>query len=107
MPILFYISSAVAIVATIMVITRYHPIHALLYLVVSFLGSSNDFFITGRALRCCAGNNPVCRSHYSAVDFCGNDAESWNRYRSTGKTMAAAQGMDRSFPAGFGVVRRN
>ena len=44
---LFYISSAVAILATIMVITRYQPIHALLYLVVSFLAVAAIFFSIG------------------------------------------------------------
>jgi len=44
---LFYISSIVAILATIMVITRYKPIHALLYLVVSFLAVSMIFFSLG------------------------------------------------------------
>ena len=47
MPILFYISSAVAIVATILVITRYHPVHALLYLVVSFLAVAMIFLSIG------------------------------------------------------------
>ena len=47
MPVLFYISSAIAIAATIMVITRYHPIHALLYLVVSFLGVAMIFLSLG------------------------------------------------------------
>ena len=47
MPILFYISSLVAIVATILVITRFHPIHALLYLVVSFLAISMIFLSVG------------------------------------------------------------
>src|SRR4051812_29205952 len=47
MPILFYISSLVAIVATILVITSYHPIHALLYLVVSFLAISMIFLSIG------------------------------------------------------------
>ena len=44
---LFYISSIVAILATIMVITRYKPIHALLYLVVSFLAVSMIFLSLG------------------------------------------------------------
>ncbi|MEJ7740556.1 MAG: NADH-quinone oxidoreductase subunit J [Chitinophagaceae bacterium] len=44
---LFYISSAIAIISTIMVITRYHPIHALLYLVVSFLAVSLIFLSLG------------------------------------------------------------
>jgi NADH-quinone oxidoreductase subunit J len=47
MPVLFYISSAIAILATIMVITRYQPIHALLYLVVSFLAVSMIFLSVG------------------------------------------------------------
>jgi len=47
MAILFYISSIVAIAATIMVITRYHPIHALLYLVVSFLAVATIFLSVG------------------------------------------------------------
>jgi NADH-quinone oxidoreductase subunit J len=44
---LFYISSFVAVLATIMVITRYHPIHALLYLVVSFLAVAMIFLSLG------------------------------------------------------------
>ena len=44
---LFYISSLVAILATIMVITRYQPIHALLYLVVSFLAVAMIFLSLG------------------------------------------------------------
>lgn len=47
MPILFYISSAIAILATIMVITRHQPIHALLYLIVSFLGIAMIFVSLG------------------------------------------------------------
>jgi NADH-quinone oxidoreductase subunit J len=44
---LFYISSFVAILATIMVITSYHPVHALLYLVVSFLAVAMIFLSLG------------------------------------------------------------
>ncbi|CAN5136222.1 NADH-quinone oxidoreductase subunit J [soil metagenome] len=47
MPLLFYISSFVAILATLMVITRYHPMHALLYLIVSFLSISMIFLSIG------------------------------------------------------------
>lgn len=47
MELLFYISAVVAIVATIMVITRHHPIHALLYLVVSFLAIAMIFVAIG------------------------------------------------------------
>jgi NADH-quinone oxidoreductase subunit J len=47
MELLFYISAVVAIIATIMVITRHHPIHALLYLVVSFLAIAMIFVAIG------------------------------------------------------------
>src|SRR3954451_18727982 len=47
MLILFYISSIVAIASTLMVITRYQPIHALLYLVVSFLAVAMMFLSVG------------------------------------------------------------
>lgn len=47
MPLLFYISSAIAILATLMVITRHEPIHALLYLVVSFMAVAAIFISLG------------------------------------------------------------
>jgi NADH-quinone oxidoreductase subunit J len=43
----FYIASTIAILATVMVITRYNMIHALLYLVVSFLAVAVIFFMLG------------------------------------------------------------
>ncbi len=47
MSVLFYIASFVAVLSTIMVITRYQPIHALLYLVVSFLAVAMIFLSLG------------------------------------------------------------
>ena len=47
MQLTFYISAFVAIVSTIMVITRFNIIHSLLYLVVSFLALATVFFILG------------------------------------------------------------
>ena len=47
MNIIFYIASLVALVATVMVVTRKNAIHALLYLVVSLLAVSVIFFISG------------------------------------------------------------
>jgi NADH-quinone oxidoreductase subunit J len=43
----FYIAAAVAVLSTIMVITRYNIVHALLYLVVSFLAIAVVFYILG------------------------------------------------------------
>jgi len=43
----FYISAVVAVLSTIMVITRFNMIHALLYLVVSFLALAIVFYILG------------------------------------------------------------
>lgn len=47
MEITFYIAASIAILATIMVITRYNMVHALLYLVVSFLAIAVVFFVLG------------------------------------------------------------
>ncbi|HRO44880.1 NADH-quinone oxidoreductase subunit J [Agriterribacter sp.] len=47
MNLLFYISSFVAVAATILAITRFHPVHALLYLVVSFLAAALIFLSLG------------------------------------------------------------
>lgn len=43
----FYIASAVAVLSTIMVITRYNMVHALIYLIVSFLAISVILFSLG------------------------------------------------------------
>ncbi len=47
MSLLFFLAAVVAIVATIMVITRANAIHALLYLVVSLLSVAFIFFLLG------------------------------------------------------------
>ena len=47
MELTFYIAATVAVLATIMVITRYNMIHALLYLVVSFLAVAVVFLTMG------------------------------------------------------------
>ncbi|MDH4295214.1 MAG: NADH-quinone oxidoreductase subunit J [Cyclobacteriaceae bacterium] len=47
MEVTFYIASAVAVFATIMVITRHNLIHALLYLVLSFMAVAVVFYILG------------------------------------------------------------
>jgi NADH-quinone oxidoreductase subunit J len=44
---LFYVAAVVAVVATAMVITRTKAIHALLYLVVSFLALALVFYVLG------------------------------------------------------------
>jgi NADH-quinone oxidoreductase subunit J len=43
----FYLSAAVAIISTFMVITRRNAVHALLYLIVSFLAAAMIFFVLG------------------------------------------------------------
>ncbi|POY35727.1 NADH-quinone oxidoreductase subunit J [Solitalea longa] len=47
MNVFFYIAAAVAIISTLMVITRKHPVHALLYLIVSFMAVAIIFFQLG------------------------------------------------------------
>ena len=43
----FYIAAGVAVLSTIMVITSYNMIHALIYLIVSFLAIAIVFFVLG------------------------------------------------------------
>ncbi len=43
----FYIAAVIAVASTIMVITRYNIMHALLYLIVSFMAIAVIFFIYG------------------------------------------------------------
>jgi NADH-quinone oxidoreductase subunit J len=47
MTVLFYVSSAVAVVSTLLVVTRREAVHALLYLIVSFLAVAAVFYALG------------------------------------------------------------
>jgi NADH-quinone oxidoreductase subunit J len=47
MNLIFYISALIAIISTILVITRLNAVHALLYLIVSLLAISVIFYILG------------------------------------------------------------
>jgi NADH-quinone oxidoreductase subunit J len=47
MAILFYITAIIAIVATVLAITRRHAVHALLYLIASLLAIAIIFFLIG------------------------------------------------------------
>jgi len=47
MLIVFYVASAVAVLATIVAITRNHAVHALLYLIVSLLAIAVIFYVLG------------------------------------------------------------
>jgi NADH-quinone oxidoreductase subunit J len=49
MEISFYLTAAVTLASTLMVITRYNPVHALLYLVVSLLSLAMIFYMLGAA----------------------------------------------------------
>jgi NADH-quinone oxidoreductase subunit J len=43
----FYIAAGVAVVSTVLVITQFNPVHALLYLIVSLMSVSLIFFLLG------------------------------------------------------------
>ena len=47
MELLFYIAGAVAAISTVLMLTRLNVVHALLYLIVSFLGIAVVFFVLG------------------------------------------------------------
>ena len=48
--VVFYLLSAVMVGTTAMAITRRHPVHAVLYLIVAFLGTAALFFLLGAPL---------------------------------------------------------
>jgi len=47
MAFLFYLAAAVAVVSTVLMLTRLHAVHALLYLILSLLAVAVIFFIMG------------------------------------------------------------
>jgi NADH-quinone oxidoreductase subunit J len=47
---IFYVLSVIILVATAMAITRRQPVHAVLYLIVAFLGTAALFFLLGAPL---------------------------------------------------------
>src|SRR3990172_4822301 len=47
---IFYLLSAVTVLATAIAITRRQPVHAVLYLIVAFLGTAALFFLLGAPL---------------------------------------------------------
>jgi len=46
---LFYLAGTIAVIATLLAVTRRHAVHALLYLVVSLLAIALDFYVLGAA----------------------------------------------------------
>jgi len=50
MELAFYIAGAVAVVSTVLMLTRLHIVHALLYLIVSLLGVAVVFYMLGASL---------------------------------------------------------
>jgi len=47
MELAFYIAGAVAVISTVLMLTRLNVVHALLYLIVSFLGVAVVFYVLG------------------------------------------------------------
>jgi NADH-quinone oxidoreductase subunit J len=47
MELAFYIAGAVAVISTVLMLTRLNVVHALLYLIVSLLGVAVDFLVLG------------------------------------------------------------
>ena len=47
MELAFYVAGAVAVVSTVLMLTRLHIVHALLYLIVSLLGVAVVFYVLG------------------------------------------------------------
>ena len=73
---LFYIAATVALVATILAMTRANAIHALIYLDCLAIGRGGDLLSDRRTLCRGSGNCYLCRCHHGAVCLCDYDAQS-------------------------------
>jgi len=67
---LFYLAAAVAVIASLKVVTGSNTVHALLYLVVSLLAVAVCFYLMGCAICCGLGSHCLCRCNISAFCFC-------------------------------------
>ena len=76
MLITFYVAAAIAIVSTVLMITRLNAVHALLYLVVSLLAVAIGLLHFGRAVRRCAGSDHLRGRHHGPFHFRDDDAKS-------------------------------
>ena len=93
---IFYISAAVAIVATAMVITRRNAVHALLYLIVSLLAVAVVFFMLGAPFVAGAGGHRLRRRHHGAVRLRDHDAQPRPAHGRSGKPLAHARHLGRA-----------
>ena len=71
----FYSLAAVAIFASLRVVTQANPVHAILSMIVSLLAIAGIFFVLGAPFAGALEIVVVCRRHYGAVCFCHHDAE--------------------------------
>ena len=67
MTVVFYTASAVAIGATILMLTRLHAVHALLYLILSLLAVAVIFYDLGAPFVAALGSDHLRGRHYGAV----------------------------------------
>jgi NADH-quinone oxidoreductase subunit J len=65
MNVVFYVSAGIAVVSTLMVITRLNAVHALIYLIISLLAVAVIFYTLGAPF---------------AAALCGHDAQPGLRY---------------------------
>lgn len=70
----FYIAATVALIATVMAMTRANAIHALIYLIVSLLAVAVIFFLIGAPFLPSLGDRYLCWRDYGSVRICHHDA---------------------------------
>ena len=96
MNIFFYTAATVALVSSILTITRHNAIHALLYLILSLLSISVIFYLLGSAFHSGSRGYYLRRSYYGFVHFCSDDAECRYGGKSR-KNVDEAQNVDSAF----------
>ena len=75
MNVFFYIAAAIALVSSVMTITRNNAIHALLYLILSLLSISVIFFILGAPFIAALEVIIYAGGNYGAFHLRDHDAE--------------------------------
>ena len=90
----FYIAGGVAVISTVLMLTRLNLVHALLYLIVSLLAVVGGVLRARRAVCRGARSHRLRRRHHGALPFRGDDAQHRKGRRGNGATVADTGNLD-------------
>ena len=100
MELTFYIAGGVAVISTVIMLTRLNLVHALLYLIVSLLSVAVDFFVLGAPFAAALEAIVYAGAIMVLFLFVVMMLNIGRRRRGNGKTMADAGHLDRARDSG-------